>query len=131
VVHGGPLPWVHAVAGQLVRVFENLVSNAIKFNTAAEPHIEVSASLVPEGWRFCVEDNGIGIDEGYQTRVFEIFQRLNPREAFPGTGIGLAICQRIVERQGGRIWFESAGPGLGSRFYFTLPAAHKGAPHDQ
>jgi PAS domain S-box-containing protein len=114
------LPTVRADATQLGQLFQNLIGNAIKFRGADLPRIRISACDLGLEWRFAVVDNGIGVDEQYAEKVFVIFQRLHTRQEYPGTGIGLAICKRIVERHGGRIWFESE-PGKGSTFYFTLP----------
>ena len=116
------LPQVHADAAQLVLVFQNLIANAIKFRRPdCLPQIRISARPGPGEWRFCVADNGIGIEPQHAARVFQIFQRLHTRAEYEGTGIGLAICQRIVERHGGKIWFESV-PGQGTTFFFTLSA---------
>jgi PAS domain S-box-containing protein len=120
IVINEDLPMVRADATQLSQLFQNLIGNAIKFRGAESPRIQVSASDLGREWRFSVKDNGIGIDAQYADKVFVIFQRLHTRQEYPGTGIGLAICKRIVERHGGRIWFESE-PGKGSTFYFTLP----------
>ena len=123
------LPVVKADPIQLTHLFQNLIGNAVKFRRAGtRPEIRVEAELVeaPAGaparreWRFAVSDNGIGIDPQYQDRIFVIFQRLHTRDEYPGTGIGLALCRRIAERHGGRIWFDSE-PGRGATFYFTLP----------
>lgn len=114
------LPVVPADAIQLSQVFQNLVGNAVKFRGEAAPRIRVAASDLGCEWRFAVKDNGIGLEAQYAEKVFVIFQRLHSRQEYPGTGIGLAICKRIVERHGGRIWFESE-PGAGATFYFTLP----------
>jgi PAS domain S-box-containing protein len=114
------LPIVSADPVQLVQVFQNLLANAIKFRGGNIPRIHVSAREEEREWVFSVQDNGIGIDGQYADRVFVIFQRLHTREEYPGTGIGLAVCKRIVERHGGRIWFESE-PGKGSTFFFTVP----------
>lgn len=114
------LPMVRADATQLRQVFQNLIGNAVKFRSADLPRIHVSVCDLGREWRFSVKDNGIGIEEQYAARVFVIFQRLHTRQEYPGTGIGLALCKRIVERHGGVIWFESE-PGKGSTFYFTLP----------
>ena len=114
------LPRVKADPTQLVQLFQNLVGNAVKFRAEAPPEVHVSAARDDGAWVFSVRDNGIGIEPRYADRVFKIFKRLHHRNDYPGTGIGLAICKRIVERHGGKIWFESA-PGEGSVFRFTLP----------
>jgi light-regulated signal transduction histidine kinase (bacteriophytochrome) len=122
------LPTVRGDRGQLIRLFQNLIDNAIKFRSRETPCIHVSASP-PErgsGWVFSVRDNGIGIDPQYAERIFVIFQRLHTRAEYPGTGIGLAICKKIVERHEGRIWLESE-LGKGSVFYFTLNINEGGA----
>ena len=114
------LPIVHADDVQLAQLFQNLIGNAIKFRTEQTPRIHVSAVRLEDSWRFAVEDNGIGIEPQYAERIFLIFQRLHSREKYPGTGIGLSICKKIVERHNGKIWVESQ-PGSGSTFYFTIP----------
>lgn len=116
------LPAVAADNPQLVQLFQNLVGNAIKFRGGAPPSIHVGAEPRNGEWVFSVKDNGIGIDPKYFDRIFIIFQQLYGHEKYPGTGMGLTICKRIVERHGGRIWVESE-PGKGSTFFFTMPAA--------
>jgi PAS domain S-box-containing protein len=123
-----PLPTVLADPTQIRQLFQNLIANAIKFHGAEPPRMHISARETFEVsetskvfWEFAVRDNGIGIEPQYFERIFVIFQRLHSRSEYPGTEIGLAVCKKIVERHGGRIWVESA-PGRGSTFYFTLPA---------
>lgn len=116
-----PLPQVMGDSTQLVQLFQNLIGNAIKFRGEEPPEVHVGAERRGREWVISVRDNGIGIDPQYAERVFVIFQRLHTREDYAGTGIGLAVCKRIVERHGGRIWLESA-TGEGSTFFFTLPA---------
>jgi len=120
----GHLPLVLADGGQIVHLFQNLVGNGIKFRTpGVPPRVHIEARRAPDDprqWLFRVADNGIGIDPKYFARVFMVFQRLHTRQEYPGTGIGLALCQRIVERYKGRIWVESE-PGKGTAFLFTLP----------
>lgn len=120
VVSVGPLPVVMADPTQLGQLVQNLVSNALKFRGDQAPAIQIGAERTGGMWVFSIRDNGIGIAPEYQERIFGIFQRLHTRREYPGTGIGLAICQKIVERHGGRIWVESA-VGQGSIFYFTIP----------
>jgi len=138
------LPIVMADGIQLVQLFQNLISNALKFcSPEVAPEIKIAAELrqttsslsdhstrvlpsTPEPtevneWVFRVEDNGIGMEAVYFERIFKVFQRLHTNEEYPGTGIGLSICQKIVEHHGGQIWVESS-PGVGTTFYFTIPA---------
>ena len=102
-------------------VFQNLIGNAIKFRAEAAPRVEISAEREGDWWRFRCADNGIGIDPEYADRIFIIFQRLHARTAYEGTGIGLAMCRKIVEYHGGRIWLDGEAVE-GSSFVFTLPA---------
>jgi len=114
------LPTVMGDRLQLAQVMQNLIDNAIKYRSNALPRIHVSARREADGWTLSVRDNGMGITEKHHQDVFEIFRRLHSQHAYPGTGIGLAICYRVVHHHGGRIWVESE-PGKGSVFYFTLP----------
>ncbi len=127
-----PLPTVMADSAQLGQVFQNIIANAIKFRREdGTPRVHISATRQAQAgegaekktWVFAIEDNGIGIDPKQTDRIFQIFQRLHTREEYPGTGIGLALCKRIIEQHGGNIWVESE-PGEGATFYFTLPASH-------
>ena len=120
VVTHDQLPTVLGDESQLIQLFQNLLGNAIKFRSDDAPIIHVGVEETKDGWVFSVRDNGIGIDMKYAERIFTVFQRLHAREDYPGTGIGLAVVKKIVERHGGRIWVESA-PAKGSTFYFTLP----------
>lgn len=120
-ITSGPLPTVVGDRTQLVQLFQNLLGNALKFcRENVPPAVSISAVGCGGEWLVAVRDNGIGIDPQYADRIFTIFQRLHTRADYPGTGIGLAICKRIVTRMGGRIWVESR-PGDGSTFFFTLP----------
>jgi PAS domain S-box-containing protein len=120
IITTGPLPSIQANEFQVLQLFQNLIDNAIKFRTAAPPRIHVSASLEENSWVFSVTDNGIGIAAEYNDRVFVIFQRLHNREAYPGTGIGLAVCKKIVEQHAGLIWLEP-NPGGGTKVRFNWP----------
>ncbi|MDH3717167.1 MAG: PAS domain S-box protein [Planctomycetota bacterium] len=122
VIRRQSLPHVVADHTQLVQLFQNLVGNAIKFRGERVPEVEISALPADDFWRISVRDNGIGIDPAYHKRIFEIFDRLHTRDTYPGLGIGLALCKRIVDRHGGELWVESQ-PGEGCTFHFTLPAA--------
>lgn len=117
-----PLPQVMGDENQLTRLFQNLLSNAVKFRGEAAPDIRVAATDRGEEWLVSVSDNGIGIDPKYSERIFAAFQRLHGQAEYPGSGIGLTLCKRIVERHGGRIWVESA-PGRGATFFFSLRKA--------
>ncbi len=122
VVTHDMLPVVTADGGQLGQLFQNLIGNAIKFHGTEPPRVHVSVEIRNHEWQFSVLDNGIGVDPQYAERIFVIFQRLHNRDAYSGTGIGLALCKKIVERHGGRIWVKSP-IGRGAVFYFTLPMA--------
>jgi signal transduction histidine kinase len=122
VVTHEALPTVTAAPGQLRQVLENLISNAVKFRGPEPPRIHLAAQRYGREWVFSVRDNGIGLDPQHAVRIFQMFQRLHTRKEYPGTGIGLAICKKIIERHGGRIWVEST-PGQGATFLFTLPAS--------
>jgi light-regulated signal transduction histidine kinase (bacteriophytochrome) len=121
----GSMPTIHGDQTQLVQLFQNLIGNAITFRGKSPPSIHVSASRDTDFWEFAVEDNGIGIEKEHFERIFLTFQRLHGRE-YPGTGIGLAVCKKIIERHGGRIWLDSV-VGQGTTFRFTLPMAEKPA----
>ncbi len=121
-VSSAPLPEIRAHESSMIEIFQNLIGNAIKYRSAAPPQIHVSAEKQAGAWTFSISDNGMGIAPEYQDRIFGVFKRLHGRE-IAGTGIGLAICKRIVERYGGRVWVESAGEGKGSTFRFTIPQA--------
>jgi signal transduction histidine kinase len=119
IVHE-PLPTVSMAGSQLGQLFQNLISNAIKFRSEKPPYIQISAEPKEQAWQFAVADNGIGINPEFAERIFVIFQRLHTRQKYPGTGLGLAVCKKVVEKYGGRIWVESQ-PGQGAIFYFTVP----------
>ncbi len=122
ITHDDELPVVLADGTQLTQVFQNLIENAIKFRkTGVTPEVQITAASRVGMWQFAVRDNGIGIPPEYTDKIFILFERLHARDAYPGTGLGLALCKRVIERHGGRIWVESE-VGVGSTFYFTLPA---------
>jgi light-regulated signal transduction histidine kinase (bacteriophytochrome) len=118
MIEVGPMPEVTGDQTQLVQLLQNLIGNAIKFRCDQSPRVRVTASRDGDCWQFAVQDNGIGIEEEHFDRIFQAFQRLHGRE-YPGTGIGLAVCKKIVERHGGRIWLDST-VGQGTTFHFTL-----------
>jgi light-regulated signal transduction histidine kinase (bacteriophytochrome) len=126
VITHDELPTLTVDAMQIRQLFQNLVGNAVKFRGECEVRIHISAEQRDGEWLFGVRDNGVGIDPKYSERIFEIFQRLHGRAGYSGTGIGLSICRRIVERHGGWIWVESK-PGEGSTFLFTIPNERGGS----
>jgi chemotaxis family two-component system sensor kinase Cph1 len=115
-----PMPTLPADEVQFGQLLQNLIGNALKFRSSDVPRIHIGAIESELDWQFEVRDNGIGIEPQYYERIFMVFQRLHNKGEYPGTGIGLAICKKVVERHGGRIWVESR-PGAGSSFFFTLP----------
>ncbi len=119
IITHDPLPKIVADETQFVRLFQNLISNAMKFRGTDSPKIHISAKQTEKEWHFTFRDNGIGVDPKHAERIFVIFQRLHNRDKYPGTGIGLAVCKKIVEFHGGRIWIEST-LGKGSAFHFTV-----------
>jgi len=128
VIEHDPLPVVQGDAVQLTQVFQNLIGNAIKFHGKDSPRIQISAKRENEEcWLFQVKDNGIGIDPKNFPRIFVLFQRLHTRQEYPGTGMGLAICKKIIERHGGKIWVESKH-GEGTTFFFTIPVKSENNP---
>jgi signal transduction histidine kinase len=129
-VHVGQMPVVVADRANLCRVFQNLVGNAIKFTGEETPDVSIEAEPDNGQWHFSVRDNGIGMEQHESERIFEPFQRLHGEEDYPGTGIGLAVCERIIAQHGGTIWVASS-PGEGSVFHFTLPAGDRAGPGDQ
>jgi light-regulated signal transduction histidine kinase (bacteriophytochrome) len=114
------LPTLLADPTQIGQIFQNLIANAIKFHGEKDPNIEINAHRDGDEWIFAFKDNGIGIDPEHQEQIFDVFRRLHTREDYPGTGIGLSICQKIIKRHGGRLWVESE-IDKGSIFYFTIP----------
>jgi light-regulated signal transduction histidine kinase (bacteriophytochrome) len=115
-----PLPSVVAEDQKMVQVFQLLIDNAIKFHGPEHPRVHISSREGPNDWTFSVSDNGIGIDPAYKDKIFVLFQRLNPRDSYDGNGIGLSICRKIVEGQGGTVWSDSQ-VGKGTTFYFSVP----------
>jgi light-regulated signal transduction histidine kinase (bacteriophytochrome) len=127
-VLAGRLPTVNGDSGQLVQLFFNLIDNALKYRSDS-PLIEVAALRRDGGWLFSVSDNGIGIAPQYLDRIFDTFKRVHSQREYPGKGIGLALCRRVIESHGGTIWATSE-PGRGSTFWFTLAGAEGGNPHN-
>jgi len=124
------LPTVPAIRPYMVALLQNLIGNALKFRSAAPPRVHIKAHAVGSMWEFSVSDNGIGIEEEYREKIFEVFQRLHTQAEVPGTGIGLAVCKKIVDLHHGRIWVESE-PGKGSTFSFAVPAAPEQEPDEK
>jgi PAS domain S-box-containing protein len=120
IITAAPLPKIQVNSVQIAQLFQNIIANSLKFRGDATPEIQIGAQLREQAWLIWVRDNGIGIQPRYTERIFEIFQRLHTRTKYPGNGIGLALCRKIVERHGGQIWVESE-PGQSTTFYFTLP----------
>jgi len=118
IINDLPVVWVNPT--EISQLFQNLIENALKFRSEQPPRIEITATQQQEKWLFSISDNGIGIESEFQQQIFQVFQRLHASDAYSGTGIGLAICQKIVQRYEGIIWVESE-LGKGSTFYFTLP----------
>ena len=116
------LPSLPVDATQITQLFQNLIGNAVKFRGEQPPQIHVGVRREPDRWVFSVRDKGIGIEPQHFERIFQVFQRLHTRKTYPGNGIGLAICKKIVGRHGGKIWVESQ-PGQGTTFYFSIPEA--------
>jgi light-regulated signal transduction histidine kinase (bacteriophytochrome) len=122
VVECSRLPVINGDESQLSRLFQNLIGNALKFRGDTDPHIRVWAELQEDEWVFAVQDNGIGIAPEHRMGVFGMFTRLHSRSRYEGTGIGLALCSKIAQRHGGRIWVDSE-VGKGSTFRFNIPVA--------
>jgi len=125
IITHDPLPEVKANRVQMLQLMQNLIDNGLKFRLERTPEIHIGVKLEPPLWHFCVKDNGIGIEEEYLERIFIIFQRLHARNEYPGTGIGLAICKKIVDKHGGQIYAQST-LGQGTEFHFTIPVQHDG-----
>ena len=122
-----PMPWVRADASQLGQLLQNLVANALKFRGAHPLTVHIGVEETPDAWLFSVRDNGVGIAPEHRDRIFALFERVRRDPAHPGSGIGLALCKKIVERHGGRIWVDAAPDG-GSVFRFTLPSLAEDEP---
>lgn len=129
IVTHEPLPTIKGDKTQLIQLFQNLIANAIKFRKSEPPEVHIKGVQQDKKWLISVSDNGIGMEEEYFERIFVIFQRLHSRTEYPGTGIGLAVCKRIVECHGGRIWVEST-LGVGTTFYLTIPCFEDSKNHD-
>ena len=115
------MPKLNVYEVEIRQVFQNLITNAIKFqNESTQPVIKITSEKMENGWKFCVSDNGIGINPMYYERIFDIFQRLHTSDKYEGNGIGLSNCKKIIESHQGKIWVESK-PGVGTTFYFTIP----------
>jgi light-regulated signal transduction histidine kinase (bacteriophytochrome) len=114
------LPKIYGNFVQMTQVFQNLIANAIKYQGENKPAIDISAEKKENMWLIAVKDNGIGIEQWFSERIFIVFQKLHDHRKYPGSGIGLALCKRVIEKHGGKIWFESE-VGKGTTFYFTLP----------
>ncbi|MBL8013416.1 MAG: cyanobacterial phytochrome A, partial [Candidatus Omnitrophica bacterium] len=114
------LPQIFADEGQLAQVFQNLIGNSLKFRSENAPVIDIHSQLIEDEHIFSIKDNGIGIPKDYFIQIFDIFRRLHTEDEYPGTGIGLAICKKVIDNHGGRIWVESQF-GHGATFYFTIP----------
>ncbi len=128
VIIAEDLPTIFVNPSEIAQVFQNLIGNGIKFCSKPPPRIEIKAQQQADNWLISVKDNGIGIEPEFQEQIFQVLQRLHPPETYPGTGIGLAICQKIIQRYDGKIWVESE-PGKGSTFYFTFPVTITPRPH--
>jgi light-regulated signal transduction histidine kinase (bacteriophytochrome) len=124
VVVDDELPEIRGDLTQLTQLFQNLLGNALKFTNGERPEVHLGVRRRQGEWVFSVQDNGIGIDPQHAERIFEVFQRLHTRQEYPGTGIGLAVCKKIVERIGGRIWVQSE-PGAGATFSFAIPTERR------
>ena len=124
------MPTVACDRGRMREVFKNLISNAIKYNDKPQPKIEIGCRSDDGAFTFAVRDNGIGIAPEFHEKIFKIFQRLHHREEYEGTGVGLAICKKVVEAHGGRIWLESV-PGKGTVFLFTIPRSAARQPPEE